>query len=117
MQKYMAKRRAKRRSDLFAFLGNRCNRCGISEGLVFDHIDPTTKSFQLSGRGLDRAWSVILLEVAKCQLLCKPCHAKKTGTERSVEHGGGSSGKKNCPCAPCKAKKKEYMASYVRTDR
>jgi hypothetical protein len=29
----------------------------------------------------------------------------------SVEHGGGLSGKKNCKCVPCRARKAEYASS------
>lgn len=63
------------------------------------------------------SWRRLVTELNKCQLLCRPCHLKKSqtdGSSRAVEHGGGESGKKNCPCAPCKARKAEYMANYYR---
>lgn len=51
-------------------------------------------------------------ELKKCQLLCHDCHREKTLKEISVDHGEGLSGKKNCPCAPCKQRKSEYMVEY-----
>lgn len=35
---------------------------------------------------------------------------------QGVEHGDGLTGKKGCPCAPCKARKSQYMKQY-RQDR
>ncbi len=35
----------------------------------------------------------------------------------AVEHGGGLSGKKNCPCTPCKDRKAAYMQTYKRPSR
>jgi len=37
-------------------LGGRCVRCGATEDLEFDHIDPSTKRFTISG-GLSKAWT------------------------------------------------------------
>ena len=120
MRKYMAERRARRRRDLIALLGGACVRCGTADDLDFDHIDATTCSFRVSGRGLDKPWAVLLEEVAKCQLLCGPHHWEKTlsaGEVETVDHGGGVSGKRNCPCKPCKDKKAEYMQAYGHPSR
>ena len=115
MAAYMAKRRADRRQRLIALLGGTCARCPASEDLDFDHKDPATKKFNLSGRSLDKPWAVLLEEARKCQLLCRLHHHEKTlenGDGNAVDHGGGVSGKKNCPCQPCKHKKAEYMKAY-----
>jgi 5-methylcytosine-specific restriction endonuclease McrA len=53
---------------------------GATEGLEFDHIDPSTKEFTISG--LSRAWDVLVTEAAKCQLLCRPCHVAKGAEDR-----------------------------------
>lgn len=64
-----------------AKLGGKCVMCGYSAHLAaleFDHIDPSTKRYQialiLSRTDRDRIW----LEVQKCQLLCAVCHRIKT---------------------------------------
>lgn len=122
MRKYMAERRALRRQELIVLLGGRCARaeCDATENLDFDHIDAAAKSFQLSGRWLDQEWAKVLAEAQKCQLLCKPHHREKTvesGDVLVVDHGEGKSGKKNCPCKPCKARKAEYMQAYGHPSR
>jgi 5-methylcytosine-specific restriction endonuclease McrA len=62
-------------------LGGRCVRCGSTEDLEFDHIDPTTKWFPV-GAGMSRAWDVLVEEALKCQLLCPPCHREKGAKDR-----------------------------------
>lgn len=78
MGPYMAERRNRRRATLEEMVGSVCALCAATGKLEFDHRDPSTKSFQLSGPGLDRAWVDILVEFAKCQLLCRSCHRRKT---------------------------------------
>jgi hypothetical protein len=51
---------------LINMLGGTCVRCGTTEDLEFDHIDPATKRFAICA-DLTRAWSELLAEVAKCQ--------------------------------------------------
>lgn len=122
MAEYMAKRRATRRARLIGLLGGRCSHdgCEVTESLEFDHIDPATRGFRISGPALDKPWAVLLAEVEKCQVLCRPHHWEKTlanGETTAVEHGGGLSGKKNCPCRPCKDRKAEYMQNYGHPSR
>lgn len=122
MRQYMANRRAERRTELIAALGGRCVRdgCGATSGLEFDHTDPAARSFRLSGKGLDRPWPQLVAEAAKCQLLCHQHHWEKTlatGEVRTVEHGGGVSGKRNCPCKPCRDRKSEYNRAYGHPSR
>ncbi len=58
-------------------LGGRCYVCGFSQypcSLDFHHWDPTTKDPNFrSLRGW--SWKRILIELEKCTLLCKNCHA------------------------------------------
>jgi len=82
---------AKRRRKALALLGGKCVRCGSTEDLEFDHIDPTTKDHRLRGRlrqGFPWSWSWtrILAELDKCQLLCEPCHERKTIPEISKRY-------------------------------
>lgn len=81
---YMNNRWDRRRSEAESRLGGRCVFCGTSNGLQFDHIDPTTKLFTIakgSSFSEERFWR----EVDKCQLLCRNCHDVKHSAERSVK--------------------------------
>lgn len=58
------------------YKGGKCERCTYSKSyraLVFHHIDPSQKDFQLSGMHT-RSWEVITKELDKCMLLCSNCH-------------------------------------------
>lgn len=67
-----------------------CQSCGSSENLEVDHKDPRTKQYEpaqiWSRKAEDRE-----IELAKCQVLCAPCHKRKTLTEDSFRHPRGSS--------------------------
>lgn len=67
--------RAHTRARIIELLGGKCTKCGSTENLQFDHIDPTSKDFNISSN-LDsvRLWQ----ELMKCQLLCEPHHREKT---------------------------------------
>jgi len=64
---------ARRRAEWFA--DKCCAWCGSTEDLQLDHIDRTTKVSH-------RIWSWSQVrrdtEIAKCQVLCRPCHEEKT---------------------------------------
>jgi len=108
MKEYQRLRYKKRRDAAIKALGSQCAHCGSIESLELDHIDANNKTYEIGkiiGGGSE---AKVQAELAKCQVLCKECHIKKSYAEgdlESVEHGGGNSGKRNCPCAPCKAKK------------
>jgi hypothetical protein len=44
--------------------------------MTFHHRDPETKEFTVS-QMLDRAWSVLVTELDKCDLLCFNCHMEE----------------------------------------
>ena len=115
---YVATWRAKTKAWALAYLGGSCVSCGTDERLDFDHVDPRTKVSEISV-AIAACWSRqrLLVELDKCQLLCRPCHIDKSAANldgRIVAHGGGASGKKNCKCIPCKTRKAAYMAGYKR---
>ena len=101
-----------RKAHYIAKLGGVCVSCGTTENLEFDHIDRSTKSFTFTDKIASMSIKKLDIEAEKLQLLCNDCHKEKTSLNQdddSVGHGGGNSGKRNCKCAPCKAKKAEYM--------
>lgn len=58
------------------YLGGKCVDCEKEYPPVvfdFDHIDPTVKSFKISGKAIYR-WHEIKKELDKCQLRCANCH-------------------------------------------
>lgn len=112
MNDYMKDRWKQRREEAIDQLGGKCVKCNSTEDLEFDHIDPSTKLFTISS-GSSFSETRFQEELKKCQLLCRECHKKKTSRSNSVDHGQGLSGKRNCPCELCKAKKAEYMKAYT----
>jgi hypothetical protein len=71
--------RRRKKSKLVAEAGGRCVLCGYQRcdaALQFHHLDPKTKSFPLSLRGLTRSIEQRRAEAAKCVLLCANCHAE-----------------------------------------
>lgn len=52
--------------------------CGATTDLVWDHIDPSTKEFNVSS-GISAGFSYdrIAAEVAKCRVLCRGCNTRR----------------------------------------
>ncbi len=111
---YKAVWRERTRAWAMELLGGKCAKCGGTDRLQFDHRDPANKTFTISV-GIADCFSKARLEteLTKCQLLCVDCHRQKTSLEQGVPHGGGKSGKRNCPCVPCRKRKREYMKAYM----
>jgi hypothetical protein len=78
-------------------------RCGSTDELEFDHIDPETKVFAV-GSDMSRAWDKLVEEALKCQLPCRECHVAK-GIEDRPEpaHSYYRYWYYGCRCATCKA--------------
>lgn len=101
-------RRSKYRQTMdeaIALLGGHCAKCGSGDRLEFDHIDPATKLFHISSKA-EGGMQAIEGELAKCQLLCLPCHRSKNSVDMAVmvkrnEHGGGKAGIRACDCELC----------------
>ena len=81
IDKYYHKSYYKARMDILKqLLGGRCARCGSTENLEFDHIDRTTKSFNIA-KIAKRKFEDIKDELDKCELLCSSCHKAKSKEE------------------------------------
>lgn len=63
-------------------LGGQCAKCGATDKLEIDHIDPETKIANVT-RLWSKPWPVIEKELAKCQLLCFEHHKEKSVAEGS----------------------------------
>lgn len=96
-------------------LGPCCVKCGSTENLQADHIDPTSKSFDIGSSG-NRREAAIRAELAKCQRLCRPCHNYKTVDDRGFQHashGNTAMYRGGCRCGPCR----EANTAYCRAQR
>jgi len=75
MKEYTKEYVRNRKNLLKEKMGGKCVKCGTTEHLQFDHINPLEKSYNISNnihrKDLDE-------ELAKCQLLCSKCHLEKT---------------------------------------
>lgn len=129
MRCYMANRRSKRRGKLIELLGSKCAVCGCSESLEINHKDRTQKTRNLSGWWLDTAWSTILAEASKCELLCEKHHKGFTksqwgsgailpwnkGIRGEFHHGTARMySEKVCRCEKCKEAKRAYRNKLCR---
>jgi hypothetical protein len=65
------------REILLEKMGGKCVQCGSTKALEFDHINPKTKSFNISA-GYNKPKEILEKELSKCQLLCNKCHIEKT---------------------------------------
>lgn len=112
---YQKEFRIRRRTMIRSHLGGSCVVCGSTENLEVDHIDPSTKLFNIAN-SLHKKWEEIVKELEKCQLLCKPHHIEKTNSELlgrvPVNKGVITHGKQypaytlKCSCDDCKEYKR-----------
>lgn len=113
MRQYMANRYHKVRNSIIEELGSKCKNCGSEEGpFHLDHIDASKKTFRAAD-----AHSVsdgrLKAEMKNLQILCVPCHKKKTHDSwdygvNKTEHGSYWMYRKyKCRCEECVAAYKE----------
>lgn len=78
-QHRVAEWRRRTKAKLVAEAGGACRLCGYDRcqaALEFHHLDPATKRFALSLRGVTRSVRELREEASKCALLCANCHAE-----------------------------------------
>ena len=99
-------------------LGGKCVVCGSTEELQFDHIDPSTKLFTISS-GWAFAEATVLLELEKCQILCRDHHTGHgTGKHSTAKHGSVTMySHQRCRCDPCKEAWNTRSREYKRERR
>ena len=70
-----SRRRAKHRVLFYG--GKTCMDCPSTTRLEYHHRDPATKLFDV-GNGLAKyPLAVLRVEIAKCDLICHACHARR----------------------------------------
>jgi 5-methylcytosine-specific restriction endonuclease McrA len=89
-----------RRAEWIASQGN-CSKCGSSDQVEVDHIDPVLKT--MDPRHIwSRRKETRDKELQNCQVLCFSCHKEKTALWRLPEHGTIGRYQNGCRCADCK---------------
>ena len=76
---WVIRNRQRKKSKLVEVFGGKCKVCGYKKhvgALDFHHLNPKTKSFALSVKGLSYSWESLLREAEKCILVCKNCHSE-----------------------------------------
>ncbi len=118
MRKYLLEKYYRRKAEAISALGGSCVRCGSTEDLHFDHIDPTLKEHDLGKSFSGLAEVKLQAELLKCQLLCQPCHAQKTREDHGQENGRETHGTltscRYCKCDLCRGAKNEWNRKYYR---
>lgn len=107
MRNYQRKWIAQRRLEWVISQGHKCAKCGDTQGpFDIDHIDRATKTCRVNDLW-SRSKEIRDAELAKCQLLCKPCHKAKTRDEmtlKNLEHGTSPMYRyRGCRCDECRA--------------
>lgn len=123
-RRYMHQLYQDQRDIFIEELGGKCRRCGSKSDLQFDHVDPNAKEFDVGRYWGKRTLEQVITELRKCQLLCGPCHRKKSAEEASARmslyykgvngpdgfrHGTAFSWmKRKCQCPTCEEAKKSW---------
>ena len=114
MRDYMAERYRARMAFAHERLGGKCAKCGSTDDLQLDHVDPSTKEFTIAKKAAGVSEERFLRELAKCQLLCKTCHNLKSIAETGKQPVGERHGTismathRRCRCEPCLEVRRKY---------
>ena len=74
-------RKKKLKEKAIEYSGGKCIKCGYDKyigALEFHHRDPLHKDFSISAHA-NRSWTLIKIELDKCDLLCANCHRELHG--------------------------------------
>jgi hypothetical protein len=67
-----------------------CADCGVRYPyyvMEFDHLDSTTKEFNVSAGVTCASYERLLAEIAKCEVVCANCHAARTHQRKQTRKG------------------------------
>lgn len=110
-RKYQREWLAARRAAFFA--GKTCALCDADGQLELDHLDKDQKVDH-------RIWSWSAerraAEIAKCRVICRPCHTERHADERRspLVHGTANAyKKKSCRCDVCRRWNAGYKAELT----
>lgn len=121
-REYWNNRRRERKQKCLDYLGGKCEVCGSTKNLHFDHKNPKKKEFLITDR-LDAPENVLMKEVRKCRLLCDKCHRQKTRDRNEhgqpkAQHGKIWYYKKyKCRCPKCRKAMRDYLASKKKSSQ
>lgn len=76
--------RTENNEELLSYLASHpCVDCGESDPTVleFDHRDPRDKSAEVSRLLHTASWSIVRLEIDKCDVRCGNCHRRRTAKQ------------------------------------
>lgn len=90
MREYHRRQYTERVEEMKKQLGGACTACGSKDKLEIDHKDPKKKRGPVTQMTARKAMREE--ELAKCQLLCKPCHTRKSILERGQTPARGTHG-------------------------
>lgn len=119
-REYNRERHRTRRAKYIEMLGGSCARCGSTEQLEFDHVEPTEKRYTISAyfKGKEERHEA---ELKKCQLLCKQCHIEKSIEDSGKNPARGVHGTlssyNHCRCTECRAAKSAYNRMHDKRER
>lgn len=110
--------REKRKNITFSILGKVCNKCGSTENLEIDHINPFTKNLRAGDGSIwDLPDEEFYVELKKCQVLCRKCHVDKSLADYNMErigdkHNYSRYANHKCRCNICVKDHSRYNAEY-----
>jgi len=109
---YVADYRRNMKLRAVSYKGGKCETCGYDKSAAamdFHHRNPAEKDFRF-GSGRTRQWDRVKVELDKCDLLCKNCHAEihdswraaAVASQREILRGHSRNLPVNIPCSHCK---------------
>ncbi len=115
-RQYDRERAANASAEWVASKGGACAKCGSTERIEIDHIDPALKEYKIASIW-SRRKEIRDYELAKCQLLCYECHKEKTlgYAIKDMKHGTLSMYQsRKCRCDECRAANAERSTKNKR---
>jgi transcription elongation factor Elf1 len=75
----VSNRRRELKKKAIEYKGGKCSICGYNKSvrsLVFHHLDPKEKDFDIGHSGYTLSWEKVKKELDKCILVCANCHGE-----------------------------------------